>query len=303
MRGYFSRIARQSGARVRSDAVRADRVATDLSPIDHEETVLVSPEQPVSASMPSDVDVSEPKVTTLSEKRSTPRSPSAEKAEALSTPEPKSRAKKPAENVRRIQAAPEKQFEEPSERLPAENAEREKRDVRDVVEQAVVEQIADADPPVTAAITIQPSEKRFFEKTTGLIEGRAAEPADVHTILLREVQEWIEAGHPADDEPLPEPTDAVEIPSRAEELAEREQRPGVIRVMEARRREKVHEKLVEVSTPTSITEQSFELSIGSISVVIDGDDRPAETTQHVAAPRPSAPETPRTVSRLSRHYL
>jgi hypothetical protein len=58
----------------------------------------------------------------------------------------------------------------------------------------------------------------------------------------------------------------------------------------------------EVST-TDFSEQNFELSIGSISVVVEGDERPPALTPAQVAAQPAARETPRRTSRLSRHYL
>ena len=156
-------------------------------------------------------------------------------------------------------------------------------------------------PPRTAETPPRKStEKKFFEKTVEIVEGQTAEPAEVHTILLREVQEWIAAGQTALDEVndvadfAAEPIPDTSLPSERE--------PGVVRIIEGRRAKATPELVQEVSM-TNFSEQNFELSIGSISVVVEGDERPPAPTPVQVAPQPAARETPRRTSRLSRHYL
>jgi hypothetical protein len=142
------------------------------------------------------------------------------------------------------------------------------------------------------------TEKKFFEKTVEIVEGQTARPAEVHTILLREVQEWIAAGQPAPDEVSADVADSAAEPLTDSSLPS-ERQPGVV---EGRRAKAAPQLVQEVST-TDFSEQNFELSIGSISVVVEGDERPPALTPAQVAAQPAARETPRRTSRLSRHYL
>lgn len=157
-------------------------------------------------------------------------------------------------------------------------------------------------PPRNAETPPEKStEKKFFEKTVEIVEGQTAKPAEVHTILLREVQEWIAAGQTAPDEVMAGVTDFAAEPMPDTSLpVERE--PGVVRIVEGRRA-KVVPELVQEMSMTDLHEQNFELSIGSISVVVEGDERPPAPAPVQVAAQPVARETPRTTSRLSRHYL
>jgi len=145
------------------------------------------------------------------------------------------------------------------------------------------------------------TEKKFFEKTVEIVEGQTARPAEVHTILLREVQEWIAAGQPAPDEVSADVADSAAEPLTDSSLPS-ERQPGVVRIVEGRRAKAAPQLVQEVST-TDFSEQNFELSIGSISVVVEGDERPPALTPAQVAAQPAARETPRRTSRLSRHYL
>jgi len=118
------------------------------------------------------------------------------------------------------------------------------------------------------------------------------------------VQEWIEAGGAVTDEiplGLMAPT---EISKSVETEIPGERRPGVVRILEGRRSEPAPEHVVEIPAQAPISEQMFELSIGSISVVVEGEGKvPAAAAPIAAHPSQRAEERPSSVSRLSRHYL
>ncbi len=148
-------------------------------------------------------------------------------------------------------------------------------------------------------------DKDFFERTSEILQGREAEPSAVQTILIQEVQEWIAAGRiPTDD--IMTHVDADREPQQPEEphlIIER--KPGVVRIGD-RKPPDISSDNVQESTASSaerINEQNFEISIGSISVVVEGDEpvpQPAPAATQQRGPTRSA--SPRT-SRLSRHYL
>ena len=145
------------------------------------------------------------------------------------------------------------------------------------------------------------SEKKFFEKTVEIVEGQTAEPSEVHTILLREVQEWIAAGQTAPHEVIGDVAELIAEPLPDTSLPS-EREPGVVRIVGGRRTKAASELVQEIST-TDFREQNFELSIGSISVVVEGDERPPAPAPVQVAAQPARHETPQRTSRLSRHYL
>lgn len=134
--------------------------------------------------------------------------------------------------------------------------------------------------------------KGYFIKTAEIIERGDAEPAEIRHVLLREVQEWA-AGSTAEaagsdtvkEEAEPQIAQQVVLP-----LPERTDLIG----------ENIRNERVETE---GLGEQVFELSIGTINVLIE-DEKP---TQPEPAPRATtknaAQPASREFSRLSRRYL
>lgn len=298
MSGYFSRIARQSGARIAGDGgPRPAKTESQLAPIDHEETVMVPPRASsgVAASKPA-----QPNTAAMVQHKSGQRMT----GQSTSAIDPATE-NSPAETKHPIPLEPvreEVKLIEPEAShvlvSPSPTPEEKKIETLKPIESA--KKIPA--PPRTAETPPQKStEKKFFEKTVEIVEGQTAAPAEVHTILLREVQEWIAAGQTAPDEVIAGVADFAAEPIPETSLPS-EREPGVVRIMEGRRARAAPELVQEVSM-TDLREQNFELSIGSISVVVEGDERqPAPAPMQVAA-QPAARETPRRTSRLSRHYL
>lgn len=299
MSGYFSRIARQGGARIAGHGgprpTTAAKTESHLAPIDHEETVMVSPRasSDVSASKPlkPNVDVVEDqtRVQKKAKQSTTVLDPTTKispaKAKSPSPPEPI------REEVKIIEPAP---AQHSSQASPTPEAK--KIETLKPIESA---KKIPSHPRIAETLQEESTEKKFFEKTVEIVEGQTAEPSEVHTILLREVQEWIAAGQTAPHEVIAEVADSAAEPIPDTSLPS-EREPGVVRIIEGRRTKAAPELVQEVSM-TNLREQNFELSIGSISVVVEGDERPPAPVQVAAQPAPR--ETPRTTSRLSRHYL
>jgi len=306
MSGYFSRIARQGGARIAGDAGQragtpTSKTESHLSPIDHEETVMVPPRasSDVPASRPAKADVDTAVQDETRGQKTAERSTSAiDPATKSSTAE----AKRPiplepvCDEVRLIEPEATRGSSHVSVSPSPTPAERKTETLKPISIDESAKRIL-ADPRTAETPAKKSTEKRFFEKTAEIVEGETAQPAEVHTILLREVQEWIAAGQPAPDEVSADVADpAAEPLADTSRLSERE--PGVVTIVENRRSRPAPPEVKEVST-TDFSEQNFELSIGSISVVVEDDERPP-------APAPAHPathETPRRTSRLSRHYL
>lgn len=144
--------------------------------------------------------------------------------------------------------------------------------------------------------------ERFFEKTSEIIEGRQAEPDEVRTIVMREVQEWVAAA------PV-EATPEGEIMSSDDRLAEKPKSASLMVrqsdpvVSIAEKPSTAETKLETENAPAA--EEHFELSIGTISVIIEGDEKPG--VQNELPPRPEQSRTTSTEraasSLLERSYL
>ena len=136
--------------------------------------------------------------------------------------------------------------------------------------------------------------KKYFSKTAGIIERGDTEAAEVQKILFQEVQQWV-ADSPAALDMAEKGLDETILTNEAAQARPRE----VAAVRESERAEKA-----ERAKRPQVAEQTFDLSIGTISVVIEESEK---------SPRPEPPaaagsqnvtrETKREYSRLSRHYI
>jgi len=173
---------------------------------------------------------------------------------------------------------------------------------------AITAQHEKLSPDPSRAVSSEPEapEKHYFTRTAEIIGGRVAEPVEVQTILLREIQEWAAAGTgsaAAEGTAVDKSVESVAFSSETIETNEvvriAEPEAGVVRI---------GEKRLPASVPqeaSRIDEQRFDLSIGTISVVIEGGERAPQPTP---APRTesgssSERQATRQFSRLSRNYL
>jgi hypothetical protein len=178
---------------------------------------------------------------------------------------------------------------------------------------AKTEQHEKQSPDLSRTVSTEPEApekqpgKHYFTRTAEIIGGRVAKPVEVQTILLREIQEWAAAGtasEAAEGTAVDKSVESVAFSSETFETKEvvriTEPEGGVVRI---------GEKRLPASVPqeaSRIDEQSFDLSIGTISVVIEGDERAPQPTP--PAPRTesgssSGRQATRQFSRLSRNYL
>jgi hypothetical protein len=331
MSGYFSRIARQGGARIAGD--RGQRTATpavkrepQLAPIDVRETVMVTPNASSDSlaarqHKPHDATVQDhtrgdqtrgdhtraPQAAESSTSAFRSSHVSIDPATEISPAEARrQKSLEPiVEEVKLIESKATRDFSHLPVSPPLKPEARESETLRPIAGDESRKQIP-ANPRTPETQPAQSTEKKFFEKTVEIVEGQTARPAEVHTILLREVQEWIAAGQTAIEEVTAGVTNSAAEPLIDLSLPSEQPEPGVVRIGESRRTKTAPERIPEVST-TDFSEQHFELSIGSISVVVEGDERtPAPVPAQVAArpaARPAARETTHRTSRLSRHYL
>jgi hypothetical protein len=292
MSGYFSRIARQGGAHIAGDGGQragtpAAKTESHFAPIDHAETVMVSPrassDVPASRRHKSNVDSAvqnQARGQKMARQSTSAIDPAIENSRGeVKRPIPLEPVR---EEIKLIEPEATRRFSQVPVSLSPTPDEKQIEPLKSI---AMDESAKKIPAGSSTAETAKSTEKTFFEKTVEIVEGQTAKPTEVHTILLREVQEWIAAG-----QTIPEDvTTDTSMPSERE--------PGVVRIADGRAK-----PVQEVST-TNFTEQVFELSIGAISVVVEGDERaPAPASAQVATSS-AGRETPQRFSRLSRHYL
>jgi len=157
---------------------------------------------------------------------------------------------------------------------------------------------------VTAVSSEQQTEKHF-RRTAEILDGGSVERADVQTVLLREIQEWIAAEPEASEKSeVGEKGKQASLTRMQQEVAPPwESEPGVVRIAGADRPE-CRPRERPMKTIPDIQEQVLDLSIGTISVVIEDDKKPPQ----LAPVRRSDSgqdkrESRRSLSRLSRNYL
>lgn len=329
MKGYLSRIASQSGLRFSSKGAVSPRRAREPhaglppEPLDREETVIVPPpvesksseagalkrgttsERPAPENIALKPDrkkamtKSDPEPVLAPSAPETTASPVGEET-ILITPEPESSRKKQAlsSNESPVSTA--------SGSAPAEI-------VQSVLVEpsAKTEQHEKQESVPSRAVSTEPEapekqpEKHYFTRTAEIIGGRVDEPVEVQTILLREIQEWAAAGtasEAAEGTAADKSVESVAFSSETIETKEvvriTEPEAGVVRI---------GEKRLPASVPqeaSRIEEQSFDLSIGTIKVVIEGDERPPQPAPAPRADnRQKGHDTGRRRSRLGRNYL
>ena len=310
--GYFASIARHSGLQIsgqhqptrRSSAARPEL----LAPLDVEETVMVPP---ATDDAPMRVPAGEPHPTV--DHDSTPAPIESRRAgdpapAAIPLPNPLPPTQPPP-------AAPR-----------GEHIEMPEADPLPVAARLVTPQGTDAPTPIAAALPqanptlsaripeqpVQTDEHRtefrpriekapaYFTRTAELLAAAAPDPAETQTVMLREVHEWIADGPVAAAARIEPPAPSAPIVMAGDEAPRPPREPGVRRIRTSHDPVPVIES---AAAQASIEEQRLELSIGTISVVIEGEGRmrpPAHTPPERQIERPSPP---RRTPRLRRHYL
>jgi hypothetical protein len=134
--------------------------------------------------------------------------------------------------------------------------------------------------------------KKFFSKTADIIEKGDTEAAEAQKFLFQEVQQWVADSPAAFDMAEKERGETVETILTTEAA-----RPGPREATAVRESERIEN--------FELSEQTFDLSIGTISVVIEEAEKPPrpEPAPPAAGRQDVTRETKREYSRLSRHYL
>jgi hypothetical protein len=153
--------------------------------------------------------------------------------------------------------------------------------------------LASEAPPPTAEIV---EEKRYFTKTAAAIERGELRSPELQKVLLLEVQEWVSGARTTPEIPgLNRETDAGEANPRT---------PWPVSNMAGVNPREMNQA-ADFEKPT-IEEQRFDLSIGTISVVIEEPQKPTPLAE-LRRPNPAHPESGREsvrpFSRWDRNYL
>jgi hypothetical protein len=316
MKGYFSRIAKQSGLRFsrgtakERQSTNAEPTSKHLSPIEVDQTILVAPSE---SGQPAKSKRLTPRSKITEEPQAPKRTGKADQPNVAPNPAALSEntEKKPEINETKFvttspPATVSSTHEQTASALPTEKA---------FVEPAVIEQTIvkakessfEPAPEITEPASVEVKvlkdssqeniahdtpEKDYFAKTAEIIERGDVEPEEIRQILFREIQQWA-----ADS-----PTEA-EISETVVEKTEPQVTKQIVRPS-FEQTEPISEQVAEERAETnSLAEQTFELSIGTINVVIE-DEKPK---QPEPTPRANAQNTAqpakREYSRLSRHYL
>ncbi len=317
---YFSRIAKQSGLRFtrgnekERQLKKAEPASKSLSPLEVDETIIVAPSQAdhsdKSKRQASRLDITGKSQIKLQTSKQVKNSDLPDVAAS-----PAVHSKKPEKEPEIIETELMPNSASETVNSPREQTASALSDEQVVVEPAARKQTisketkiaTDPAPEVTERVLVEAEEtkdlgeetithdvakKDYFIKTAEIIERGNAEPAEIHQILLREVQQW------AADSPNESGISEVVVERPEPKITKQIVSPHFEQT------QLIGEQNVSERKETSgLAEQTFELSIGTINVVIE-DEKPK---QPEPAPRPTnqnaAQPAKREFSRLSRHYL
>jgi hypothetical protein len=310
--GYFASIARHSGLQFSGQPLSArsgpPAPSDALAPLDVEETVIVPPS---TDDRPARVEAGVPHQAAHDDAASTPTEPrrAADPAPVpIWIPIPRTEAAPVLVRDQRIPmatpaarpgAAPAMTQESADAPIPVVGGPPE---IHQTLLTADPELIAPThDHGAEVLLRIEKTPANYFTRTAELLAAPAPDPIETRTVFLREVQDWIADG-PGDTTPRePSAPSSPEIVVAGDDTPQPPLEPGVRRIATSHRAAPV---IASTEERTGIEEQRLELSIGTISVVIEGEDRSRPGSHRPPErqiERPSPP--PRRTPRLRRHYL
>jgi len=306
--GYFSSIARQAGLRITGHPAANDLRLARPTPPEVEEFVTIDPLEtgaPVQETRHRDPISSDALPPQRSAAAVTDRANHAPAQPIASEPPPSAPTSASPATTERLERQPDRvtpaahitEIAAPPQALRIDEAQRPLAD-HDRPGADVTSAAAPALPQVVEPRRDESQTSSFFSRTAEMIDAPAANPIELQTVLLRELQEWVAA---VPDAPAATPERANRI-ARVEIEVERPQ----VAVMQPvpRDRRLLPAPAVEPTAAIAVQEQNYELSIGAIHVVIEGDQprhspppppaRPAARDSRSGDRRPVSP---------GRHYL
>lgn len=315
MSGYFSNIARQSGLRFMGPKASpagtvthgTDTRSSRVSPIDVEEVVVAPSTLDEDTATPSGTDDA-PKTTSDDEGMTVVTKGAAGVLASFNPFQPlvapseiHDRVREDASIVRLGEDMSSKGGIQTVEFKPGRHA----GETDTVVEHREMALELGGEEPGTAVSSEQRQGKKSIRRMAEIMDRSDGNAAEAHTIILKGVQEWIAAG-PAAPEKHEVRKEKIQASSPREhsEIAQPwESEPGVVRIGRSDRPEfRLHDRPMQIIP--GIQEQVFDLSIGTISVVIEDDKQspqlaPSRRSESGPGKRESRPSP----SRLSRNYI
>ncbi len=311
MKGYFSKLAKQSGLRgVQSGAKPNSRneIGLENAPLHREETIYTAPENTRTETVKNVQNVAPTVETPIGEKTLTINQIAAEPIQVNASETTEKQTFAPfEEQVFQAELLKFESKDQSSESRKNSVEQNNKSDDSLTDDSLTIEQVVfkEADKISTAAIIennesvksevveAKPISPEYFQKTSELIESGTATPLEIQQILFREVRQWVS------DSPTAETIEQAEnvIEKRNEVraiIAPIEQKPVVL-----------HETLQTVAeNAEKLQEQNFSLSIGNISITVEEPQNKVQTEVVSQNQTTAANQTEkRPYSRLSRYYL
>jgi hypothetical protein len=280
MKGYFSTLAKQSGLRyakenTASPASGAKERAGKSAPLHREKIVLVSPPEAFE-------NLSPPKNERAVKNSVKEKSDAANQESDFGTEERGAAFGEPRQSdLEKWNSAQPTAVEQIifKENETAETIEEESASRRNLHSGKIR---GKAEDKTIEETSVQPE---YFNKTAAILESGTADKAEIQQILLQEINEWVNAAPAAG-----EAENEFETGNQARAVL-----PSPVK-----------HKPAEISPESSnnLQEQNFNLSIGTITVVIEEPDNqpkaaPENQNRSVEKPKPEKPG----FSRLSRDYL
>lgn len=323
MRGYFSKLAQQTGIRFSGKGQKlppagAVKKTAETFPLHREETILVAPdfskkELPPpppktfnSESSPKTAESNQLQTTVpenfVTEKPQTSNETRIENPVSANFHEVKTETVDfaAADFSKEKTAEPEQTFssENQSEFPPIEETIFINQEKFASTENAAPKDQETFETP-QIRIPEKPLRTGYFKQTAEFLEKGATDEIEIGQILLREVQQWT-----ADSPALPEIDEIRETPSR--KIVQEAAKDAVTILPLERESVVIREQAAAKNEDAQILqEQNFSLSIGTISIVLEDAEKPAPTAD--LKPKPKNQNTQQTNerrgSRLSRYYL
>lgn len=300
MKSYFSQLAKQSGLRFAEQSGKTRQVKTlPPAPLHEENTILIAPDSPAEKTQKPSLQNA---LTPLPETPKTSPKPKSKGAETKPVETFTAEKPKPLESFvssQNIEIASEIHIENYSEIKPVEQKEKKSAELPGV-EQIVFKETGfteslktpEANPEVseTKLVEAQTNQKEYFKKTGELLETDDADRQEIQQILLQEVHEWVS------DTPVFAESENVEVKEPSIKIL-----PPIERETVLVREPFAHQQ----DEKQGLEEQNFNLSIGTISIVIEEAEKPSppENIPPKTSGESKTAETKRQFSRLSRNYL
>jgi hypothetical protein len=306
MKGYFSKLAKQSGlrhAQTSGNLRSRSEKSFENAPLHREETVLVAPETARTETAKNVQNVVPPIETPIGEKTFADNQSATEPIRVNASETTEKQITAPfEEQIFQAESLPFESNVKNSTDQNFSSGEITKTDDSLTIEQIVFKEAdkisasetSESNEPLKSEVVeAKPIQTEYFQKTSELIESGTASPLEIQQILFREVQEWVR------DSPT------AETIEQAEEIIEKRNEVRAIVAPIEQKSVVLQESLQAVAeNAEKLQEQNFSLSIGNISITVEEPENKVQT-EIVSQNRTTAANQTekRPYSRLSRYYL